>query len=226
MEAEDLDIAWIHEQEQLLNTDNYQISPLHQIPIHIVYVNKQGVVENKDTIQYTLTNETLDHSALLLLQHNYQKPNYECIDIVYFHFNILPEHIQDLVASNGPMHTKDYFKTYVGENGIHFSPIIKLFHVFSSIYFFFRELTMAPPPLPPKPILKLGEGGRTGSSGTTKKVRIVCDTDVPSTPASNRQKRNQIGYNRGRKTRKCAPIRIGATARVAVASIKPSPPIS
>jgi len=209
MELEDLDVSWIHEQEQLLNTENYQISPLKKIPIHFVYVNKQGTVENKDTIEYEFVSETIEHETLLLYQQQYQNENYECIDILYYHFQIVPEHIQDFINSPLPAWTTNsshpYFKKYNGENGIHFSPIIKLFHVFSSVYYFFRQIETIPPPPPPKPILK---NGISNGKGITKKVRILCDDNGQITKeiqGSNKHKRNQIACRSvagNRKTRK------------------------
>lgn len=177
MEDEELDISWIREQEQLLNADNYQISPLVEIPIHVVYVNAHGVVETNDTLHYSLSsNGHLTHSALVLLQKQYQKLNYLCVDTVYYHFDIRPEHIQDYVTADHNANVNPYLKTYVGENGIHFPPIIKLFHTFSAIYIFYREVEHAPLP---KPILKIGGIVNGNVKGNTKKVRIVCDV-VPT----------------------------------------------
>jgi hypothetical protein len=123
------------------------------------------------------------------------------MDILYYHFDITPEHIQDFVSvTDLKTCSKQYLKQYNGETTIHFKPIIKLFHVFSSIYYFFRIVETAPPPPPPKPILKIG-----GSiSGTTKKVRIFCGDEAPKAPdTSERKKRIQIAYKSvGRKTRK------------------------
>ena len=203
MEDEELDISWIQEQEQLLNVSNYQISPLYQIPIHIVYVSKQGVIETKETIQYTLpADATITHPTILLLKQQYNRLNYECIDVLYYHFQIQPEHVQDYVTAQTTTIPNPFLKTYNGENGIHFSPIIKLFHLFTSMYLFFREMEMAPPPLPPKPILKIGGSGNR--IGNTKKVKIVCDAPAPEAPVSNRHKRNLIV--KGRKTRKHTSI--------------------
>lgn len=187
-DSDDLDISWIQEQERIQNIEsNYYREPMEFINAYFIYINQNQYIDKILCEKYDLdiknSGSQLNKETLLQIiqnkkiKNNYSK--YKLIDILQYHVELEPEHIQSYV-NNGELieKSKNVLKNISLFDDIVFSPSIFIFHGINCLYFVFQEVETikanANARKSSKSILK-NENREPFKKGT-KKVKISIDT--------------------------------------------------
>ena len=190
----DLDVSWIQEQERLQTIQkNYCREPMTSIDAFYIYINhnlyidkilceKQVLELHTNNVDSILTKEVLlknIQSKKLCTSHS----KYKLIDILTYHVNLEPEHIQSYSnTENIADKSAGFFKIIPIMDDIIINPSIFIFHGVNAIYFMFQEVKNDKYRHTLKSILKpikMDEPeSAQGSQKSTKKVRISTDSSV------------------------------------------------
>jgi hypothetical protein len=204
-EIDDLDISWIQEQERIQNIQsNYYREPMESINTYFIYINQNQYIDKILCEKYDLyTNNgcsLLNKETLLqIIQNKKIKTNYskyKLIDILQYHVELEPEHIQTFVNNREPEESsQNILKNISFFDEIKFSPSIFIFHGINCLYFVFQEVEIIKQNARKsyKSILK--DNNREPNKKGTKKVKISTDT----IEYSDNYNRN-IHKNKTRKT--------------------------
>jgi len=147
---DDLDISWLNEQERIQNIQsNYYREPMESIDVYFIYINQNQYINKILCEKYDLeiiSNGSLLKKETLLkiiqdkkIKNDYSK--YKLIDILQFHVDLEPEHIQSFV-NNGELEdgSQKTLKNVSVFDEVFFSPSIFIFHGINCIYFIFQEV--------------------------------------------------------------------------------------
>jgi hypothetical protein len=184
---DDLDMSWLNETEQLLDTKNYQTTRIQKIRIVFVFLNTKKEELFNESIMAELetppkqTHSKLSKDKLCELIDTHRQSQYNVYSIALFHIPLSEENVQSFSLSVPEWKSADkYMKTIQENTDILLEPSVGILHELSSIYVFFREEMRNLP----KSILKkeneiiISSNGNASSKSTTKKVRISCDEHV------------------------------------------------
>jgi len=184
--VDDLDISWIHQQERIQNMQsNYYREPMDCINTYFIYINQNQYIDKILCEKYDL--EINNGSSLLkketllqIIQNKKIKTNYskyKLIDILQYHIELEPEHIQSFINNGEPRESSQkLLKNIPVFDEIVFSPSIFIFHGINCLYFVFQEVETIKQNLRKsfKSILK--SDNREHFKKGTKKVKISTDT--------------------------------------------------
>jgi len=189
----DLDISWIKENQRLQNMEtNYLPELMENIDLFFIYINPNNYIDKIIREKYPLfidcsTNcsRLSKENLLKIIQTNKRllKSNtihkYKFMDILTYHIDLEPEHIQNYTKNeNIQESSQGFFKVLNIIDDISISPSIFIFHKINSIFFLFQEIETNKNRHTLKSILKkplVNEPECVGSQKATKKVRIDLD---------------------------------------------------
>jgi hypothetical protein len=212
MDDDNLDMSWIDEQERIQNIQsNYYRESMETINMYFIYINQNQYIDKILCEKYDL--EIVSNGSLLtkekLLQIIQNKKiktlntRYKLIDILQYHVELEPEHIQTFINGEPDPSSPKLLKNISVFDEIVFSPSIFIFHGINCLYFIFQEIetinTKNRKSL--KSILKNDSNfdsinqHREQSKKGTKKVKISIDTIEYSD-----------SYKTKNKTRKTRPV--------------------
>jgi len=148
--VDDLDISWIQEQERIQNIQsNYYREPMESINTYFIYINQNQYIDKILCEKYDLDinngGSQLNKETLLqIIQNKKIKTNfskYKLVDILQYHVELEPEHIQSFVYNREPEESSQkLFKNISVFDEIIFSPSIFIFHGINCLYFVFQEV--------------------------------------------------------------------------------------
>jgi len=146
---EPLDMSWIENQERILESD-YVKEPATSISCRVIYINQNDYIETveKTTIGLYIedTGSLLTQEQLLYHIETYKKrtpfSKYVLADILVFHVDLEPEHIQDFSS-----YDEQEIKVYSAKLFKKASPYLPIplpgslppFHGIHTIYFVYKE---------------------------------------------------------------------------------------
>lgn len=147
---EPLDMSWIEKQERILESD-YVKEPVTSISCHVIYINQNDYIEavEKTTVNLAANlapGSRLTQEQLLYYIEKYKKrtpfSKYVLADILVFHVDLEPEHIQDFSS-----YTDEEIQAYSSKLFKKASPYLPIqlpdslppFHDLHSIYFVYKE---------------------------------------------------------------------------------------
>ena len=213
MDNDDLDMSWLNEQERIQNIQsNYYREPMETVNTYFIYINQNQYIDKilceKYDLEVVSNGSLLNKEALLKIIQNKKintlNTRYKLIDILQYHVELEPEHIQTY-CKNGEPSSPNILKNRSDFDEIVFSPSIFIFHGVNCLYFIFQEVetisTKNRKSL--KSILKTDskndnrEPSNKGTNKATKKVKISTDTIEYSVNFKNKNKN---------KTRKSRPF--------------------
>ena len=188
----DLDTSWIEKEEKRFSLDlNYKKSPMDSISCVFIYIDRnhsiQKIIKKNECL--TPENRILNSRFLQLIEENRHLNNgmkYKIFSILKYIVDLEPEVIQEFTFGKDIV-LDNCLKEISMFNNILIDPSIFIFHPLNSLYFFLKEDIMVIQPI--KSILK------TGSSRSTKKVRIMDDS-------SNKPIESVVSISKKRGTRK------------------------
>ena len=215
MDNDDLDMSWINQQERIQNIQtNYYREPMETVNTYFIYINQNQYIDKILCEKYDLdinndgsllTKETI----LKIIQNKKIKTlntRYKLIDILQYHVDLEPEHIQTFINGEPDPSSQKILKNISVFDEIVFSPSIFIFHSINCLYFIFQEVetisTKNRKSL--KSILKSDsnnddrELSNKGAIKCTKKVKISTDNIEYTINYKNKNKRND---NKTRKAR-------------------------
>ena len=213
MDNDDLDMSWLNEHERIQNTQtNYYREPMETINTYFIYINQNQYIDKilceKYDLEIVSNGSLLNKETLLkIIQTKKIKTlntRYKLIDILQYHVDLEPEHIQTFINGEPDPSSQKTLKNISVFDEIVFSPSIFIFHGINCIYFIFQEVetinTKNRKSL--KSILKSDSNNqdREHSNKGTKKVKISTDTIEYTTNYKNKNKRTD------NKTRKARPV--------------------
>jgi hypothetical protein len=213
---DDLDMSWINEQERIQNIQsNYYREPMETVNMYFIYINQNQYIDKILCEKYDLeivSNGSLLNKETILKIIQTKKINtlntrYKLVDILQYHVELEPEHIQTFINGEPDPSSPKILKNISVFDEIVFSPSIFIFHGINCLYFIFQEVetinTKNRKSL--KSILKSDsifdsknqdrEHSNKGTIKGTKKVKISTDTIEYSTNYKNKTK------NKTRKSR-------------------------
>lgn len=149
MDDDYLDMSWIDEQERIQNIQkNYYREPMETINMYFIYINQNQYIDKILCEKYDL--EVVSNSSLLtkekLLQIIQNKKiktlntRYKLIDILQYHVELEPEHIQTFINGEPDPSSQKILKNIPVFDEITFSPSIFFFHGINCLYFMFQEV--------------------------------------------------------------------------------------
>jgi hypothetical protein len=187
-DSDDLDISWIQEQERIQNIEsNYYREPMEFINAYFIYINQNQYIDKILCEKYDLDikngGSQLNKGTLLQIIQNKKIKNsyskYKLIDILQYHVELEPEHIQSYV-NNGELieKSKNVLKNISLFDDIGFSPSIFIFHGINCLYFVFQEVETIKHNANARKSFKsiLKNENREPFKKGTKKVKISIDT--------------------------------------------------
>jgi hypothetical protein len=210
---EDLDMSWINEEERIQNMEsNYYREPMEYVNTYFIYINQNQYIDKilceKYDLEVVSNGSLLTKETLLKIIQNKKiktlNTRYKLIDILQYHVELEPEHIQSYSKNGEPdPSSQKILKNISVFDEIVFSPSIFIFHGINSIYFIFQEVeTISTKKRKSmKSILKSDSNfdtknqDREPSNKGTKKVKISTDTIEYSD-----------SYKTKNKTRKARPV--------------------
>lgn len=208
MDNDDLDMSWINEQERIQNIQsNYYREPMETVNTYFIYINQNQYIDKILCEKYDLENNNsgslLNKETLLkIIQTKKIKTlnsRYKLIDILQYHVELEPEHIQTFINGEPDPSSQKILKNISFFDEIVFSPSIFIFHGINCLYFIFQEVETVNEKNRKsfKSILKSDSKNddREHSKKGTKKVKISTDTIEYSTNYKNKNK------NKTRKAR-------------------------
>lgn len=213
MDNDDLDMSWLNEHERIQNTQtNYYREPMETINTYFIYINQNQYIDKilceKYDLEIVSNGSLLNKETLLkIIQTKKIKTlntRYKLIDILQYHVDLEPEHIQTFINGEPDTSSQKSLKNISVFDEIVFSPSIFIFHGINCIYFIFQEVetinTKNRKSL--KSILKSDSNNqdREHSNKGTKKVKISTDMIEYTTNYKNKNKRTD------NKTRKARPV--------------------
>jgi hypothetical protein len=186
-ENDDLDISWIHQQERIQNIQsNYYREPMDCINTFFIYINQNQYIDKILCEKYDLEivpdgGSQLNKETLLRIiqtkkiKTNYSK--YKLIDILQYHIELEPEHIQSFINNGEPEESSQkLLKNISVFDEIRFSPSIFIFHGINSLYFLFQEVETIKQNLRKSVKSILKSENREHFKKGTKKVKISTET--------------------------------------------------
>jgi len=151
---ETLDMSWIEKQERILESD-YVKEPVTSISCRVIYINQNDYIETMEKATVNLTvNLTMDLTTGSLLTQEqllyhiemYKKrtpfSKYVLADILVFHVDLEPEHIQDFSSYDEEeikVYSAKLFKKASPYLPISLSSSLSPFHDINTIYFVYKE---------------------------------------------------------------------------------------
>uniref|UniRef100_A0A6C0JJD7 Uncharacterized protein n=1 Tax=viral metagenome TaxID=1070528 RepID=A0A6C0JJD7_9ZZZZ len=198
MEADDLDISWIEEQERIQNIQaSYSREPIESITTYFIYINRNQYID-KIYCENQILQIKQDKSGSFISQETVLKiiqskkkttvfSKYKLIDILLYNVDLDPERIQDY--SNDTFENNSTLKPVPIFDEIFITPSIFIFHSINSLYFVFQEVEIEKVHnnrRSLKSILKLHK-----IPTITKKVRIQDDSIEYSSNYRNRIKKTR-----------------------------------
>jgi hypothetical protein len=215
MDNDDLDMSWLNEHERIQNTQtNYYREPMETINTYFIYINQNQYIDKilceKYDLEVISSGSLLTKETLLKIIQNKKiktlNTRYKLIDILQYHVDLEPEHIQTFINGEPDPSSQKPLKNISVFDEIVFSPSIFIFHGINCIYFIFQEVetinTKNRKSL--KSILKPDsnndnrEHSNKGTIKGTKKVKISTDMIEYTTNYKNKRTDN--------KTRKTRPV--------------------
>jgi hypothetical protein len=175
----DLDTSWIEKEQRLHAIDkSYCREPMHEIQIHIVYIDCLGSISNVRSDLYpcdsTTDKQYMSKEHLLkIIQCSKQSDSkkYVLFEMMLFVVELEPQHIQDYLYTNGSGHTDSkWCKVFTMVNDITIPPSIFIFHSTNGLFIFLKEIEVVEHK-PLRSILRISDGGDSLQKNT-KKVRI------------------------------------------------------
>ena len=213
MDDDDLDMSWLNEQERIQNIQkNYYREPMENINMYFIYINQNQYIDKilceKYDLEVVSNGSLLNKEKLLQIIQNKKiktlNSRYKLIDILQYHVELEPEHIQTYCKNGEPdISSPKLLKNISFFDEIIFSPSIFIFHGINSLYFMFQEVETISTKnrKSMKSILKNDSNfdskikDREPSNKGTKKVKISTDTIEYSD-----------SYKTKNKTRKTRPM--------------------
>jgi hypothetical protein len=198
MDDDDLDMSWINEHERIQNIQkNYYREPMESVNSYFIYINQNQYIDKilceKYDLEVVSNGSLLTKETLLKIIQNKKiktlNTRYKLIDILQYHVELEPEHIQSYSKNGEPdPSSQKILKNISVFDEIVFSPSIFIFHGINCLYFIFQEVetinTKNRKSL--KSILKsdsifdsnnqVREHSNKGTIKGTKKVNISTDT--------------------------------------------------
>jgi hypothetical protein len=186
---DDLDMSWINEEERIQNMEsNYYREPMEIINAYFVYINQNQYIDKILCEKYDLEIKPDNSGSLLnketLLQIIQTKKikklhsKYKLIDILQYHVDLEPEHIQSY-SKNGELDVdiknSKFFKPIAIFDEVLFSPSIFIFHSVNGLYFFFQEVEVEKIKQIPRKSLKSILKPENREPNKTKRVKISTD---------------------------------------------------
>jgi hypothetical protein len=215
MDNDDLDMSWLNEHERIQNTQtNYYREPMETVNTYFIYINQNQYIDKilceKYDLEIVSNGSLLNKETLLkIIQTKKIKTlntRYKLIDILQYHVDLEPEHIQTFINGEPDPSSQKILKNISVFDEIVLSPSIFIFHGINCIYFIFQEVetinTKNRKSL--KSILKPDsnndnrEHSNKGTIKGTKKVKISTDMIEYTTNYKNKRTDN--------KTRKMRPV--------------------
>jgi len=215
MDNDDLDMSWINEHERIQNIQkNYYREPMEYVNTYFIYINQNQYIDKilceKYDLEVVSNGSLLTKETLLKIIQNKKiktlNTRYKLIDILQYHVELEPEHIQSYSKNGEPdPSSQKILKNISVFDEIVFSPSIFIFHGINCLYFIFQEIetinTKNRKSL--KSILKNDSNSNSDSKNQdrepskkgTKKVKISIDTIEYSDSYTNKN-----------KTRKARPV--------------------
>jgi hypothetical protein len=162
---ETLDMSWIEKQERILESD-YVKEPVTSISCRVIYINQNDYIETMEKTTMNLTvnltvnltanltaNLHIEDTGSLLTQEQllyhiemYKKrtpfSKYVLADILVFHVDLEPEHIQDFSSYDEEeikVYSAKLFKKASPYLPISLSSSLPPFHDINTIYFVYKE---------------------------------------------------------------------------------------
>lgn len=176
---DDLDVSWIQDEERIQNIQTiYCREPTVNITLFFIYINQHQyidkIVSEKHNFPAGNSNISKEEMLHIIEKRKISTPfsKYKLADILKFHVNLEPEHIQQYSRNeNIGESSKEFFKVLPILDEIAIDPSIFIFHSLNSVFFIFQE------------VLKTGSHSHTLKSilksdckrtihKSTKKVRI------------------------------------------------------
>jgi hypothetical protein len=201
MDDDDLDMSWINEQERIQNIQsNYYREPMETVNMCFIYINQNQYIDKilceKYDLEVVSSGSLLNKESLLkIIQTKKIKTlntKYKLIDILQYHVDLEPEHIQTFINGQPDPSSQKIFKNISVFDEIVFSPSIFIFHGINCLYFILQEVetinTKNRKSL--KSILKSDSKNddREHSNKGTKKVKISDNTIEYSHSYKNKNK--------------------------------------
>jgi hypothetical protein len=212
MADDDLDMSWINQHERIQNIQtNYYREPMETVNTYFIYINQNQYIDKILCEKYDLDinngGSLLNKETLLKIIQNKKiktlNTRYKLIDILQYHIDLEPEHIQTFINGEPVPSSQKKLKNISVFDEIVFSPSIFIFHSINSLYFIFQEVetvnTKNRKSL--KSILKPDSNNddRELSKKGTKKVKIATDNIEYTASYTNKNRRAD------NKTRKARP---------------------
>jgi hypothetical protein len=195
-------MSWINEQERIQNIQsNYYREPMETVNTYFIYINQNQYIDKILCEKYDLENHVnggslLNKEILLKIIQNkkikteYSK--YKLIDILQYHIELEPEHIQTFINGEPYENSQKILKNISFFDEIVLSPSIFIFHGINCLYFIFQEVETIniKKRKSLKSILKNNSKNddREHSKKITKKVKISTDTIEYSSNYKNKNK--------------------------------------
>ena len=172
----DLDTSWIEKEQKLHTIDkNYCREPMHEIQIHIVYIDCLGSISNVRSDLHPCDSTTNNQQymskerLLKIIQTAKQSDSkkYVLFEMMLFVVELEPQHIQEYSYTDNK-----WCKIYTMVNDIPIPPSIFIFHSTNGLFVFLKEIEVVENK-PLRSILRISEtDGGTSAKKHTKKVRI------------------------------------------------------
>lgn len=149
MDDDDLDMSWITEQERIQNIQkNYYREPMETVNIYFIYINQNQYIDKILCEKHDLDNNNgcslLNKEKLLQIIQNKKiktlNSRYKLIDILQYHVELEPEHIQTFINGEPDPSSQKILKNISVFDEIVFSPSIFIFHGINCLYFIFQEV--------------------------------------------------------------------------------------
>ena len=164
--------CWVNELERICSLSQNAMKELAtEIPVTILYVNRNNELESKVHDNITLCKDDLQNKTMAtkevllkkMCQHKKTGVNskYICKELLLFHVPIEPE--QMIHFANGTLfESHRFFRTFPVTDSIEIEPSIFIFHQINQLYFLFQEV-----------VVSLKSCLKKSSHDSTKRVRLL-----------------------------------------------------
>ena len=138
---------WVQELERISTLSQNAMKEIAlDIPITILYVNRNNELEPKVHDKISLSGTFVTKEILLKKMCQYKKlgenSKYVCKELMLFHVPVEPEQMVHL--ANGTINTQRFFRTLPITDSIEIEPSIFVFHQINQLYFLFQEVLTSP----------------------------------------------------------------------------------